>query len=233
MDRMRDTSPHRDQAACCRNTQRQLACRACRDDRPLQATAQPRATAATAPGESHMTYPFAIGAVVGPCVITVVTTAAAQDLRRRRIPNWLTFGAWLLALPVQCAMHGAVSGLFEWSGGWLAGLGLLLPLYLMRGMAAGDVKLMAAVGAWLGAPMAVQIALVAFVIGGVWALVQTLAAGQWVPLLRNLRLMLASAGQIRPQRDGTGDPAALRSVGSIPYGVAIAIGTVGVLFATA
>lgn len=180
-----------------------------------------------------MTHPFAIGAVVGPCVITVVTVAAAQDLQRRRIPNWLTFGAWLLALPVQCAMHGAVTGLLDWSGGWLAGLCLLLPLYLMRGMAAGDVKLMAAVGAWLGAPMAVQIALVAFVIGGVWAIVQTLAAGQWVPLLRNLRLMLGSAGQIRPQREGTGDSTALRSVGSIPYGVAIAIGTVGVLFATA
>ncbi|MFS8978722.1 prepilin peptidase [Cupriavidus necator] len=165
-----------------------------------------------------MTAP-ALAPFIGPAVIAIVLTAAATDLHRRRIPNWLTFGAWLLALPVQMAMHGAAGGASAWALGWLAGLGVFLPLYLLRGMAAGDVKLMAAVGAWLGAAMALQIALAAFVLGGVWALVLVVKSRRHAQLVRNIGGIL---------RTGAGGP----SVGSMPYGVAIAAGTLAMLFAT-
>lgn len=179
-----------------------------------------------------MTHTFPLSTVVGPCVIGLVTAAAAQDLQHRRIRNWLTFGAWMLALPLQCALHGFGAGALAWLGGWLTGLGLLLPFYLMRGMAAGDVKLMAAVGGWVGAPMALEIALVSFVAGGCWAIVQTLASGRFRALLRNLRLMWWSGGQVRPQHPDTPGSDSMRSVGTIPYGAAIAIGTLGVLFSS-
>ncbi|MDQ0141777.1 A24 family peptidase [Cupriavidus necator] len=158
-----------------------------------------------------------IGPCIGPAVITIVMAAAASDLHRRRIPNWLTFGAWMLALPAQVALHGTTGGAASWALGWLAGLGVFLPFYLLRGMAAGDVKLMAAVGAWLGATMALQIALAAFVLGGAWALVLVMKSRRHAQLVRNIGGIL---------RTGAGGP----SVGSMPYGVAIAAGTLAMLF---
>lgn len=166
---------------------------------------------------------------IGPIVIAIVLTAAAIDLHRRRIPNWLTFGAWIAALPLQMALHGAGSGASAWALGWLAGFGILLPFYLMRGMAAGDVKLMTAVGAWLGAGMVLKIALTTFVIGGAWALVLIFAAGQAKATLFRVGHMLFAAllPGARPVQAN-----AEASVGSMPYGVAIAAGTLATLFAS-
>lgn len=155
---------------------------------------------------------------IGPVAIVIVLTAAAIDLHSRRIPNWLTFGAWALALPVQMAIHGAAGGASAWVLGWLTGFGIFLPIYLLRGMAAGDVKLMATMGAWLGAGMAAQIALATFVLGGAWALALVLVSRKGRQLARNLGCM-AMAGQGGP------------SVGSLPYGVVIAAGTLAMLFA--
>ncbi|SOY55046.1 A24 family peptidase [Cupriavidus taiwanensis] len=170
----------------------------------------------------------ALAPFIGPATIGIVLTAAAIDLQRRRIPNWLTFGAWIAALPVMAAMHGLAGGALAWLSGWMVGLVLFLPFYLLRGMAAGDVKLMAAVGAWLGVGMALKIALATFVIGGLWALVQVFATGQGRSTLARVGHMLKAsvtpgAGSARPQ--------AGISAGSMPYGVAIAAGTLTMLFA--
>lgn len=161
----------------------------------------------------------ALSPYIGPIAIAIVLTAAAIDLQHRRIPNWLTFGAWLLALPAQLAIHGLGSGLSGWALGWLTGLAVFLPLYALRGMAAGDVKLMAAVGAWLGPSMALQIALTAFLLGGAWALAHVCWFRHGSQVVRNI------AGIVRGKANGS-------SVGSMPYGVAIAAGTLAMLFAS-
>ncbi|CAG2140180.1 hypothetical protein LMG31506_02220 [Cupriavidus yeoncheonensis] len=165
---------------------------------------------------------------IGPIIIVVVLTAAAIDLHRRRIPNWLTFGAWIAALPMQTAMHGVPAGAAAWALGWLTGFGVILPFYLTRGMAAGDVKLMAAVGAWLGTGMVLKVALATFVIGGAWALVLILAARQARSTLHRVGHMLLAAvlPGSSPQQ-----PDSKRSAGTMPYGVAIAAGTLAMLFA--
>jgi len=175
-----------------------------------------------------------IAPYIGPITIGIVLTAAAIDLQRRRIPNWLTFGAWLLALPLQLLLHGAGAGMQAWLYGWLSGLALFLPFYLLRGMAAGDVKLMAAVGALLGAEPALHVALATFLIGGAWALVLVLQRGMARQAARNLLRLLPVVGRRDPEtnRPGAGQ-AAPHSVGSLPYGVAIAAGTLYVLFASA
>ena len=101
--------------------------------------------------------------------LLLVTLAAQADVRTRKIPNALTFPAILLAL----AFHAA----FEGRGGLtasLAGLAValtLIPGWLMRWMGAGDVKLMAAVGAWLAWPHAVIALLASLVAGGVIAVI--------------------------------------------------------------
>lgn len=167
-----------------------------------------------------MSASIALAPFIGPLAIAIVLTAAAIDLHRRRIPNWLTFGAWMLALPAQMAIHGFSGGASFWALGWLTGLGIFLPFYLLRGMAAGDVKLMAAIGAWLGPALAFKIAMTAFLLGGAWGLAMATTSRQHRQLFRNL------GGILRTGTSGA-------SVGSMPYGVAIAAGTLAMLFGTA
>ena len=166
---------------------------------------------------------------IGPITIGIVSTAAAIDLDRRRIPNWLTLGAWIAALPMQVAVQGIAAGSLAWLYGWMAGLAILLPFYMLRGMAAGDVKLMAAVGAWLGASMVPSIAIATWLIGGVWALTQLVVTGQTRATLWRVGHMLLSAAVQRGA--GPVQPEAKSSAGSMPYGVAIAGGTLAMLFA--
>jgi prepilin peptidase CpaA len=102
--------------------------------------------------------------------IVLVVIAAGWDLATRRIPNVLTVGAALAAFFV----HGYIAG---WSGagaslaGWAVGLVLFFPFFALGGMGAGDVKLLAAVGAWLGPAATVWVALYSSIAGAVMALV--------------------------------------------------------------
>ena len=100
----------------------------------------------------------------------LVLIACVPDLRTRRIPNTLTLGAAAMAL----AFHGATGGLPALGmsvGGWLLGVALFLPMFALRGMGAGDVKLLAAVGAWLGPGQVIWVALITSVAGGILALI--------------------------------------------------------------
>ncbi|KVN03155.1 MULTISPECIES: prepilin peptidase [unclassified Burkholderia] len=166
------------------------------------------------------------------CAALLAVVAASIDLASRRIPNRLIALGLVGALVAQCALPGPHTGFVAWLAGAATGAGLLLPFYVVRGMAAGDVKLMLAIGAWVGPTLALHIALATFVVGGAWALAVVAKRRRLRKLLANLRHLFAGAALLR-------DPSAARaapgidSVGTLPYGVAIAIGTLGVLFAAA
>ncbi|MEX3945549.1 prepilin peptidase [Paraburkholderia sp. BR10937] len=163
------------------------------------------------------------------CVIALAILAASTDIVSRRIPNLLIVVGVVSALAVQIALRGAVPGCTLWLGGAATGFALLLPFYLLRGMAAGDVKLLMMLGAWLGAAATVDIAVNTFIIGGVWSLGVALVRGRLVRLMGNVAALLAGAS--RAARVAGVSPGTVQeSVGSIPYGVAIAGGTVAVLF---
>ena len=102
-------------------------------------------------------------------VVLLGALGSGWDIRTRRIPNALTLGFALAALVVHVTLEGA-PGAINTVAGWAAGLALFLPLFILGGMGAGDVKLLAAIGAWLGPVNAVETALAAGVIGGVLAL---------------------------------------------------------------
>jgi prepilin peptidase CpaA len=95
---------------------------------------------------------FLIAAVTG-----FTLTAAVWDFRTKRIPNWLTVSGLLVALAYH-AVVGFMTGGFSGLGGGLltaaagfgVGFGILLVLWLIGGGGAGDVKLMGALGAWMG-----------------------------------------------------------------------------------
>lgn len=109
-------------------------------------------------------------------LVVFVSIAAMTDLRSRRIPNALVASG----LAASLMLHGfspAGQGLAFALLGALTGFALFLPMYLLKGMAAGDVKLMAAVGAFAGPATTVHIALAAFVVGGVLAIVLIIGKG--------------------------------------------------------
>jgi prepilin peptidase CpaA len=103
-------------------------------------------------------------------ILAVVLVAAVIDVRTHRIPNLLTFGSAAAALPYHAWM-GGLAGLGASAGGWMIGVGLFLPLFLLRGMGGGDVKLLGAVGAWLGPTSVLYAGLYSVLAGGVLALV--------------------------------------------------------------
>lgn len=156
--------------------------------------------------------------------LVVLLVACFTDLRSRRIPNWLV----LPYLPAGIAVSA-------WQGGWhgvgMSLMGVLVGLlgygvfYLMGGMGAGDVKLVAAVGAWIGPMQLLMALLVASLAGGVMALLWAIAGGFVGELFSGTGEL--AAGLFR--RKGQLDPEmtlANPKRRKMPYAPAIAVGVV-------
>lgn len=101
-------------------------------------------------------------------LIAVLTAAVVTDLRGHRIPNALTLPAICMGILLQSLATGW-SGAGQAMAGVLAGLACFAPFYLGKGMGAGDVKLLAAVGAFLGPLHALQAAILALCAGALMA----------------------------------------------------------------
>ncbi len=107
-----------------------------------------------------------------PTVVVLVAAlvAAAIDVWKYKIHNALTLPLLVSGLIFHAATGGA-SGLSGSAAGVLAGFGSLLIFYILGGMGAGDVKLMAAVGAWLGMPLTFYVFIASSLAAGVYAVV--------------------------------------------------------------
>ena len=128
------------------------------------------------------------------------------DLRERRIPNFLTFTGILVGLGLQTAIYG-VDGLLGSFLGLGLGLLVLFPLFAVSKFGAGDVKLLAAIGALRGFQFLWRAALLGAVSGGFLALL----ALAYHRELRYVTLGIITGGSYRSQR-------------SYPYSPAIAMG---------
>jgi len=99
------------------------------------------------------------------CALTIATVGAVKDVRGQRIPNWLTYSGLLAALVVRAGLGGWT----ELKGG-LAGMlfagGIFFLLFFIGGMGGGDVKLMAAVGAWVGLAQVGTLLIMSAIAGG-------------------------------------------------------------------
>jgi prepilin peptidase CpaA len=122
-------------------------------------------------------------------VLAIGLIAVICDLRTRRIPNLLTFGATAAAL-LFGTIDGGGHGLLQSVAGWLLGAALFFPLFALGGMGAGDVKLLAALGAWLGPVEAVYLALFSSMAGGLVGIAVALFHGYLRQALMNVWLML-------------------------------------------
>jgi len=161
-------------------------------------------------------------------LFTLLVSAAAIDARRHRIPNWLTVSGLVFGLGYSAFVpfylhHGAL-----WSlGGAAIGFGVLFPMWLLRILGAGDVKLMAMAGALLGAQGVWTALAGSLVAGGLFAILFSLWRGRLGALLGNVGRMVhagsvAVAAGIPLRQAATG----WQSAGRLPFGLPIAAGTI-------
>jgi prepilin peptidase CpaA len=175
---------------------------------------------------------FAVPTLLSLLLLAALLLAAViSDLRERRIPNRLVVVglcvAVLLHLGVQWAGKPTLAGSAFWSPlvGLLAGGLALMPLYLLRACGAGDVKLMAMVGAFIGAPTALRAVLFTLLAGGILSLIFMLGRGVARQALENIRFLLTDwAMRLRGGQVARLAPLA-NTAARLPYGVAIAAGT--------
>ena len=161
-------------------------------------------------------------------LLTLVLAAAVFDVRYRRIPNWLTVGGVLLGLALNGFLSQALQarGMFKSSLiGLGAAFGIYLVLYAVHAMGAGDVKLMAAVGAVVGWPDWFGIFILTAILGGIMALILVVARKRLKKTVFNVGFLLNEMKSGRPAYVGREelDVRSPKAMG-LPHGAVIAIG---------
>jgi prepilin peptidase CpaA len=160
-------------------------------------------------------------------LLAVLLVAAVYDVRFRRIPNWATMTGVVLGLALN-----AIIGL-GWPGVWFSlrglglGFGVYLVLYVIRAMGAGDVKLMAAVGALVGWRDWLVIFFLTAILGGVMAVIMITTRGRIGKTLANIGFILTELMRGRPaylKREEL-DARSPKAVG-LAHGAVIAVATV-------
>jgi prepilin peptidase CpaA len=168
-------------------------------------------------------------------LVFLVLVAGIYDIRYRRIPNWLV----LPAIPVGFLLHAVLSlvrsnsvwpGLREAALGFGAAVLIYLPMYALRGMGAGDVKLAAALGALAGWPDWLWILLFSAVIGLVLALALMLLHRRFRKTLSNTAYLIWDLAHLRPpyrrsEELDVQSPKGMR----LPHGAVLALGTLALL----
>jgi prepilin peptidase CpaA len=158
----------------------------------------------------------------------VAALALIWDLGTRRIPNVLTFGAAAMALLFHLSSTGATGVGFALAG-WLVGALVFFVPFALGGLGAGDVKLLAALGAWLGTGEVLWLAAYAGIAGAVMALVVAAVHGYLPTALRNIWLLLCHwrVAGLRSLPELTIDGS---SAPKLAYAVPIFVGTVAVVW---
>jgi len=174
----------------------------------------------------------ALAAVSGAIwILTLALTLYAgwTDYRTRRIPNWLTVSGLFVGITANSILGGWRGALHSVEGAGLA-LGLLLPVVLLRGLGAGDWKLMGAVGALTSWQTMLFILIVAIFVSAAMGIVQMIATRRVKITLRNLLTLgkgLATFGLRADLAEISLDnPTVLK----VPFGVGVAVATMASFF---
>jgi prepilin peptidase CpaA len=166
-------------------------------------------------------------------LLALLIAAAICDYRSFRIPNIITGGGIVFALAYNTMVTPEWHADWTWApAGMLLGFGAMIPMYALRIMGAGDVKLMAMVGAFLGAAATAWALLFCVLTAGIAALVFALRKqvlgrmlGNAGGMVRGLLWSAVASGKPQLQAE------AMQSVGKLAYGISIAVGTTAYLVA--
>lgn len=159
-------------------------------------------------------------------LVCLVSAAGISDLRTRRIPNWLTLSGVLAGLAMNSFLFG-FNGLGQSAAGLGLAFGVYIMLYTLRAMGAGDVKLMAGVGAIVGPADWFGIFLITSVIGGISALALILWRKRTRKTFANVQFILGEMIHMRPaymsrEELSVNSPTAV----TMPHGTVIALGSI-------
>jgi prepilin peptidase CpaA len=154
--------------------------------------------------------------------LAVAGVGGITDVSTRRIPNKLTYFGMLVAIVGRFALEGW-HGLGSAIAGGLVGGGAFLIFFLLHAMGAGDVKLITAVGCFVGPSLAIEIVFASAIAGGIFAIIYALWQGRLRAVLVNVvdlvRFHAAVGAEVHPSLN-LSNPQAAR----LPYVVAIAAG---------
>jgi prepilin peptidase CpaA len=159
-------------------------------------------------------------------VTVTLVVAALIDGLKLKVPNWITF-PMILSGWIYSGIAFGWEGLLWSVLGTIVGLGLLMPAYIIGGMGAGDVKLLAGVGAWVGSTTTFYAFCVSAVFGGVIAVAMVLYRRAWQHHRDQFWTIVNEVTTIR-DADQLSAIAAERksSMLLLPYGIPIALGTI-------
>ena len=157
-------------------------------------------------------------------LLLVLALASLHDLKHRKIPNFLSYSAFLTGILFGAAQDQEwnQSSLIAPLLGAAIGFSMTFPLYLLRTLGAGDVKLISAVGAFIGPEQILGAILLTFVSGGFLAIGIALMNGLLRQTMDNLRLFCLFAITGKTRSINISD---LPPTGKLPYAIAIATGT--------
>ncbi len=160
-------------------------------------------------------------------LIALILIAAVYDVLYRRIPNWLTISGMLTGLALNSFIYRGWPGLRLSLTGLAVGFAAYFILYSLRAMGAGDVKLMAAVGALVGVGDWFGIFLITAIVGGIAGLTMVAMRGRLRKTLWNVGFILSEMRHGRPAYVGR-EELDVRNPGSVglPHGAVIALGTI-------
>jgi len=174
---------------------------------------------------AHLEYWQATALALSPAVLL----AAWIDWRHHRVPNRLTASIAAAGVVVQCLYFGW-DGVLSAGLGMLVGLGLLIVPWAMYGMGAGDVKLLAAIGAWFGPLMTLVAFCAGALLGGLIAVIMIIAGGKTKEATANLG---AIAFKVMHKDLLFTEFASAKGFGQtsqlLPYGVPLTLGALGTL----
>ena len=168
--------------------------------------------------------------ITAAVLVPGVVLASWIDWRYRKVPNWLNLSLVLAGLTVQGIFYGW-SGLWMGLLGMLLGFGLLIIPWLMHAMGAGDVKLMAAIGVWLGPALTLRAFCVGAILAGIIAMVMIIIGRRLWQAYANLGLIMTKLNSWKMAFSDFGSVQMLKSTSQLlPYGVPLSIGTLIVMF---
>lgn len=172
-----------------------------------------------------LNHPLSLG--LGITLILAVIT----DLNAHKIPNSIVIFGLIIGVICQGFSIDGAGGL-NWLAGVVVALLCFIPLYLLRGMAAGDVKLMMAVGGFLGYPLIIDAVIHTFLAGGVLALIWVLYKKRGHQLVRNMQVMATDTVIKTTSGVNVADEYVMKknSAGRMPYALAIAIGSMWTVY---
>jgi prepilin peptidase CpaA len=154
-------------------------------------------------------------------ISTLMLLAAWTDVRSRRIPNVLTLSGFGVAIALRL-LAGPGAGIDGVTGALLAFV-LCLPFFVLGVLGGGDVKLLMALGAFTGPRDLLLAMLIIASIGGIIGAVDAARRGILLPVLYNCGNILKHWATLG--RRGSNRSLATTGALAIPYGVAIAVGS--------